>query len=202
MTEKNVCLTPNTGLPARVSLLLADWVHQDFLFCWLTTHWSAEWVVGSRERPQQKLLMNNPLLSLNHKQKSCMDESNFVFQHHPIPGLFLHGIVYSLLFSLGFLSLVVFLSLFVHFLSQTSPSWLLPCNISSQSRCNLSFSACCWQLFCPSKTFLTRCLQLQRNLSFQIVFCVFRLSILTEQQKEKSRDKSAVGYFLQYTWYD
>lgn len=52
--------------------------------------------------------MNNPLLSLNHKQKSCMDESNFVFQHHPIPGLFLHGIVYSLLFSLGFLSLVVF----------------------------------------------------------------------------------------------
>lgn len=100
--------------------------------------------------------------------------------------------------------------LFVHFLSQTSPSqafissWLISCNISSWSRCNISFSACCWQVFHPSKSFITRCLQLQRNSSFQTAFCIFRLlrlSILTEQQKEKSWDKSAVFYLLQYTWY-
>lgn len=208
MAEKNVCLTPNTGLPARFSLLLADWGHQDFLLCWLTIHWPAEWVVGSRERPKKKLVMNNPLLPLNYKQKSCVDESLISFSN-----IILYQVCFFMLlfiiccFLWGFFKpgvLGCFL-LFVHFLSQTSPSqafissWLIPCNISSWSRCNISFSTCCWQVFHPSKTFLTRCLQLQRNLSFQTVFCIFRvlrLSILTGQQKEKKLGQVCSGLFV------
>lgn len=210
MAEKNICLTPNTGLPARLSLSLADWGHQAFLFCWLTIHCPAEWVVGSRERLQQKL-MNNPLLSLNYKQKSCMEESLISFSNIILPGLFLHVVVYSLLYSLVGLFFFFFfkpggvLLLFVHFLSQTSPSqafissWLIPCSISSWSRCNILFSVCCWQLFHPSKTFVAGLLQLQRSLSFETVFCIFRLlrlSILTGQQKEKKLGQVCSGLFV------
>lgn len=65
--------------------------------------------------------------------------------------------------------------------------WLVPCSVSSQSSCNLSFSVCCWQLFPPSKMFPTR--YLQRNLNFLTVFCIsrfLRCSILTEQQRGKT----------------
>lgn len=98
-----------------------------------------------------------------------------------------------------------FLLLFVHFLSQTSPSqafissWLIPCSISSWSRCNILFSACCWQLFHPSKTFVAGLLQLQRSLSFKTVSCIFRLlrlSILTGQQKEKKLGQVCSGLFV------
>lgn len=78
------------------------------------------------------------------------------------------------------------------------PSWLPPCSISSRSRRSLSFSGCWWQLFPPRKTFLTRCLQLQRNLSFLTVFCIFRFlscSILTGQQREERLGQVRSGAF-------
>lgn len=191
MAETLACPKRNAGFLAKTRLLAADRGHWCCLFC-SSISGPAEWVQWrSKERPQQEL--QHPLLVLcsfvSYPQTGTWWEwkFNFPFPCHLIPSLFLHSIAYNLLFPL-----------FIYFLSQTSPSqkflpsWLPPGSTFSLSRCNLSFSSgCCWQLFPPSYVFLTRCLQLQKNLPFSGWLLYFQAP--QAQQHQRGAEKAGVS---------